>query len=639
MVGAIVCLFCIGSALTVYMYLREKMIQDTYETGQAIFALMDGIGAYVGNTLRPKMFSFLDSLPEDDTFIVEAMSTTRIRHGVMEHLGKKNPEFRYHRVTESPRNPANKAGPIHSGMIERFKADEGPKEWHGIFEEDGEQTFFIVVPVYVKAECLKCHGAPEDAPPGLIKLYGRENGFGYDPGELMGVESISISLSPAMQEIEDLAMQVFSIGTLGMFVLFFAIDGTFLRLIGKPLRRMSMLFESIGSGDTSLAKEVPIQTMDEIGEMTSAFNTMAHHLTEAQKTLQTNAEVLQSIVDGISDPLALVNADGSLTVINHAYQDWIAKGSPAVLGCFADEKNVEERANTPDAMLKKVLAAQKALSTEWTGPDECCYFMNFYPVFDESGHVSQMVHYVRDVTMQKRAENQMMHMEKMAAIGQLSAGLAHEINNPMGIIRCYSKLLERDLPTDHPAVGDVRVIERNAEACTQIIDSLLSFARHGSTRKERCRLDDCLMSMTGMVERQFKQEGITLRTDFDPGMPEFFFDPERIKQVFMNLLMNARQAMPEKGSITITTSYHPETRSAEIRVRDTGTGISPENLARIFDPFFTTKQPGRGTGLGLSVSFGIVKEHGGEISVESTPGGGSTFIVNLPVETSDDQFH
>ncbi len=638
-VGAIVCSFCIGSALTVYMYLKEKMIQDTYETGQIIFALMDSIGAYVGNTLRPKMFDLINNLPEQEAFIVEAMSTTRIRYGIMEYLGEKNPGFQYNRVTEVPRNPINKADPFHAYMMDHFKADTQREEWHGISTWNGTQTFYIVEPIYVTADCLRCHGTPDDAPQGLIRLYGKENGFGYLPGQLMGVESISISLAPALQEISNLAMQVFTIGFLGMILLFAAIDGSFLRLIGNPLRRMAMLFESIANGDTSIAKQAPVHNMDEIGEMTSAFNTMAHHLAEAQKTLQTNAEILQSIVDGISDPLALVNSDGSLTVLNHAYQEWIARSSPAVLGMQIVEKSAVERSGSPEAMLDRVFAMGKPVSGEWTGPDECCYFMSFYPVFDTSRDVAQVVHYIRDVTLQKRSENQMMQMEKMAAVGQLSAGLAHEINNPLGIILCYVKLLERDLAADSPAIEDLRVIDRNAGICKQVIDSLLSFARRRSDRKQKNQFNESLTGVISMVEKQFKKEKISLDVRLDPLLPKFFFDSERIGQVFMNLLMNARQAMPQGGCITVTTSYHPERRCVEALIRDTGVGIEPENLDRIFDPFFTTKQPGSGTGLGLSVSFGIVREHGGEISVESSPGMGAAFTVRLPVDANDEQLH
>ena len=226
-VGAIVCLFCLGSALLLYVYLKEKVIQDTYKRGQIIFALMDSIGAYVGNTLRPKMFTILSNMPEGDAFIVEAMSTTRIRHGVMEQLGERSSDFQYYRVSDVPRNPVNLADSFHSRMLGRFKADAREREWHGITAQGGNQTFFIVVPVYVKAECLKCHGVPEEAPPGLVKLYGTERGFGYHEGDLMGLESVGISLTPALQEIHNIAVQIFGIGLFGTLFLFIAIDGTF----------------------------------------------------------------------------------------------------------------------------------------------------------------------------------------------------------------------------------------------------------------------------------------------------------------------------------------------------------------------------------------------------------------------------
>ncbi len=142
MVGVIVCLFCIGSATLLYVFLKQKMINDTYKRGQTILALMDSIGAYVGNTLRPKMYGLISHMPESDSFIVEAMSTTRIRHGVMEYLGEKTPEFQYYRVTENPHNPVNKADAFHSAMIEAYKSKKYQREWHGIHSQDGEQIFF-----------------------------------------------------------------------------------------------------------------------------------------------------------------------------------------------------------------------------------------------------------------------------------------------------------------------------------------------------------------------------------------------------------------------------------------------------------------------------------------------------------------
>ncbi len=635
-VGGIVCGFCVCSALVLYVYLKEKVIQDTYRRGQIVFALMDGIGAYVGNTLRPRMFTLTSHLSDDDSFVAEAMSTTRIRHGVMENLGPKHSEFLYRRVTDVPRNHINRADAFHSGMIDHFRTHGQEKEWHGISSQDGIKYFFIMVPVYVKGECLKCHGTPEAAPAGLIRLYGDKNGFGYREGELMGLESISISLTPAFQEIDQIAIQVSAIGLFAMLFLFIAIDGTFLQLIGQPLRRLGALFENIANGAIHLRHEVPIERMDEIGELTNSFNLMARNLAEAEDIMQANAEILQSIIDGISDPLALVNDDGTLSVLNRAYQEWIARSSPAVLDRHNGSDTGPPDGSSPEGMLKKVFATGKPASGEWTGPDERCYFINLYPIHNDSGQVHQVVHYVRDITMHKQSENQMMQMEKLAAIGQLSAGVAHEINNPLSIIHCYAKLLQRELPREHPAVEDACVIDRNAEACRKIVDGLLSFARQGTTRKEKRQLNDTLMGVVGMLEKQFQERGVAFETSLDADLPEFLFDPERIRQVAMNLLVNARQAMPRGGAITIDTRYFPEERTVEVRVRDTGSGIEAENLDKIFNPFFTTKQTEGGTGLGLSVSFGIIKEHGGKITVESNPGKSTTFVISLPVEAEDE---
>jgi two-component system, NtrC family, sensor kinase len=639
MVGTIVCAFCLGSAFLLYAHLKEKVILDTYQKGQIVFALMDGIGAYVNDTLRPRMFEVMSSLPGDEFFVAEAMSTTRIRHGVMGSVAEKKPEFLYRRVSPAPRNPANHLDPIHVQRIGEFKTPGQHSEWHGIWFQNRTPYFSIVKPVYVKGECLKCHGNPENAPSGLIKLYGAERGFGYREGDLMGLESISIPLSGALEEIHQIAVHVFAIGLCTMFCLFLAIEGAFLKLVGQPLKYLATRFEDIVNGARPLGEEVPIQTMDEIGELTSSFNTMGRYLAEAQETLETNAEVLQSIIDGISDPLALVNADGSLSVLNQAYQGWIALSSPAVLGQKNGQENPVEGSSSPEAMLHLAFTTARTVNGEWSGPDGHHYLISFYPILNDDGQVTQVVQYMRDVTLAKRAENQMMQMEKMAAIGQLSAGVAHEINNPLGIILCYTKLLQRDLPDDDPVVQDVKVIDRQARACKDIVDGLLSFARHGATRKEKGALNDGLINMAAMVEKQFEKDGIKLVLQLDPDMPEFSFDPKRMEQVYMNLLMNAKQAIPKGGTVNIRTSYHAEQRMAEIRIQDSGTGIEPKYLDHIFNPFFTTKQTGEGTGLGLSVSYGIVKEHDGKITVETAPNAGSTFIITLPLESLDGQLN
>jgi len=228
-------------------------------------------------------------------------------------------------------------------------------------------------------------------------------------------------------------------------------------------------------------------------------------------------------------------------------------------------------------------------------------------------------------------ERQLQQADKLASIGQLASGIAHEINNPLSLILGYTQLLLRDEQEGSERAEDLRIIEKHARACKTIVKDLLSFAREAPSNKGSGHLHACIQEVLGVVRHQFELDGVHIESVFDEAMPSMTLDSSKIKQVVMNLIMNAKQAIKDKGEIRIVTRYDRQAGSGELRVHDTGCGIPSEQLPRIFDPFFTTKETGEGTGLGLSVSYGIVKDHGGEISVESEPGRGCTFTVSLPV--------
>ncbi|NTW34754.1 MAG: type I 3-dehydroquinate dehydratase [Syntrophobacteraceae bacterium] len=228
-------------------------------------------------------------------------------------------------------------------------------------------------------------------------------------------------------------------------------------------------------------------------------------------------------------------------------------------------------------------------------------------------------------------ERQLQQADKLASIGQLASGIAHEINNPLSLILGYTQLLLRDEQEGSERAEDLRIIEKHARACKTIVKDLLSFAREAPSNKGSGHLHACIQEVLGVVRHQFELDGVHIESVFDEAMPSMTLDSSKIKQVVMNLIMNAKQAIKDKGEIRIVTRYDRQAGLGELRVRDTGCGIPSEQLPRIFDPFFTTKETGEGTGLGLSVSYGIVKDHGGEISVESEPGRGCTFTVSLPV--------
>jgi signal transduction histidine kinase len=224
--------------------------------------------------------------------------------------------------------------------------------------------------------------------------------------------------------------------------------------------------------------------------------------------------------------------------------------------------------------------------------------------------------------------------EKLASVGQLASGVAHEINNPLGVIQCYANLIAKSQPTDSQILDDVKIIHKHTDQCRSVVEALLNFSRAAEPRMNATDINTCSEEVVAVLGLQLKKNTYTIERDFGRHLPRITVDGNKIKQVLMNLLINASQAMPNGGRITVTTRLINDGRHVSIAIADTGKGITRENIPKIFDPFFTTKGPEKGTGLGLSVSYGIVQQHGGHISVDSTPGRGTTFTVLLPTDHS-----
>jgi hypothetical protein len=216
----------------------------------------------------------------------------------------------------------------------------------------------------------------------------------------------------------------------------------------------------------------------------------------------------------------------------------------------------------------------------------------------------------------------------MASVGLLAAGVAHEVNTPLAGISSYAQLLRGQIDERDPRQQVLAKIEKQSFRAAKIINSLLNFSRSSGTEFDRVDVNKVLADVLSLVEHQLEGSRIRVRRELATGLPAIRGNENRIQQVFFNLILNARDAMPSGGWLTLRTYADADTVVAE--VADTGHGIRREDIRRIYDPFFTTKGIGRGTGLGLSVSYGIVQEHGGAIFVESIPGQGTTFQVALP---------
>jgi PAS domain S-box-containing protein len=270
-----------------------------------------------------------------------------------------------------------------------------------------------------------------------------------------------------------------------------------------------------------------------------------------------------------------------------------------------------------------------------------------FPVEISLSHVAApyggvAIAFITDVTERKRLEVQLRHQrevlyqnEKLAALGTMAAGIAHEMNNPLGIITTRIEVMLMDAEDQHlppQVVEDLQVLHRASQRVARIAASLRSFARHTPGDRVPLELNTVVDESLLLMQKPLAADNIQVLTSLDRTLPPIHGDATTLHQVLMNLLTNAREAMPEGGQIRIETSTAERPGWIRLLVTDTGSGIPAEEISKIFDPFFTTKRTG--TGLGLSVTYGIIQEHGGTVDVQSRPGDGTTFILSFPTHSA-----
>ncbi len=442
----------------------------------------------------------------------------------------------------------------------------------------------------------------------------------------------------------------FALGLVGLLAFF--VD----RRLKGIFRELIDVTRKMAAGD--LTQRVNIDTGDELQELGQTFNRMADNLASSRELLQEWARDLETkvkertqdleeekqkldgIVSGIGAGLILLDKDLNVLWGNRIATEWFGaldqlQGKKCFSAVWGEGNFCQDCASVKAIRSSNVEQSEKVVPG---GNGQPHFFqITASPIKNHRGEIIQVVELIQDITEKKQLEAQLLQAGKMVAMGELAAGIAHEINNPLAVIGAHAERMSYLFSNSHLAQEKIKekfpsyleAIVRHTYRCKEIIEKLLGFARHKEVNLQPMDINMALEDSVALVSHRAALENKNILKNLGPALPLIPSDFNGLQQVFVNILTNAMDAIEGKGEIQVTSRL--EDGIIKVEIADTGSGIPVGNLDRIFQPFFTTKPPGKGTGLGLSICARILSRLGGQITVQSNPGEGTRFCVALPV--------
>jgi PAS domain S-box-containing protein len=388
-----------------------------------------------------------------------------------------------------------------------------------------------------------------------------------------------------------------------------------------------------------------------------------------ERKLRQRTEEMETILNGIQDFILVISPEMTIVEANESFLQKMGYTRPQVIGRKCHE--VYHKSDHPcelandDCPLQKVIRNKRqdrqVQKREMPNGDIRYYEVNIFPIWEKSGKISRFIHISRDITQQRQQEEEitrrleqmvedrtrqlkethakLLHHDKMSSLGKLAASVVHEINNPIAGILNLAILMKRIIAETSLSQKDIEqfdfylnLMETETRRISRIVSNLLAFSRQSRMEMKRLSLNRLIEQTLVLNANLLRIANVQVQTRLAPDLPEVVGSEDQLQQVFMNLVSNAAQAMEPKdgGQLTIHSGIHPKDGQILIQIKDTGIGIPSENMSKLFEPFYTTKKR-KGVGLGLSVAYGIIQEHGGSIYVQSVVGEGATFTVKLPL--------
>ena len=404
---------------------------------------------------------------------------------------------------------------------------------------------------------------------------------------------------------------------------------------------------ALGRGE--VLEDVTVSGRDEVAQLAREFNLLAQHLDEARRRLVQESEYARNVIQNITDGIIGVDSKLRIRAWNRAMAERYGIAESEVLGRHLFEAFPTLEREGLGEEVDRLLSGERRtfglrnFEHETLRRGRVLLNIRGSALRGSTDQVEGAVLGIEDVTDRVSLEREVQQAEKLAVVGQLAAGIAHQLGTPLNVISGSAEYLMMEWGTDRSRPQELEIIVAQTDRITKLIQQLLNFARPARMTLQPLKPNDLLRDVLGLTEHQIAKERIAIKTDFQPDLPAIMGDENQLEQAFLNIVVNAWHAMPMGGTLTIQTRSAPmgdrlrragrvTPASLEVIITDTGTGIPAEHLPRIFDPFFSTKGVGKGTGLGLAITRRIVEDHHGIIEVVSEVGRGTTFTIRLPAE-------
>ena len=411
------------------------------------------------------------------------------------------------------------------------------------------------------------------------------------------------------------------------------------RHLAGPLARLTEGARAIGRGQ--LERRIEVAGDGEVAVLARAFNQMAVGLQRMTGQIVGEREYIRSVVDSMPEGVVVVDCENRVTAWNRTMTERYDRDAETVRG-EPFETVMPGLVGTPfmdelQAVLGGHAPAAAGTSIRLPQDSERVLTLTASPLRGQEDGIDGAVLVFADVTERLRLEEQIQRSDKLAAVGQLAAGIAHEIGTPLNVISGNAEYLKME----HQGGEELQTIVDEVSRISDLVQRLMTFARHEDPKVEAVDVDSVVASVQSLMQHQMRRQGVEIDVRIEADLPQLAGDRSQLQQVLVNLVMNAWQAMPDGGTVTITgyRGVAPDDRSVVVVVADTGHGISPEQMPRIFEPFYTTKDVGEGTGLGLAIVQRIVEDHDGHLEIRSEVGHGTTVELRFPACAVPEQTH